>query len=100
MQVIIDIGQDGSVHFIETDPANYMKVQHPDGVSGLVGVDVMLQFHNQTPAARTAGGWDVMNQLHGESAPISRWDRLVAACNGPEGTAQAKGLGLKQSGGV
>lgn len=95
MLVIIDIDQHGGTHFIETDPALYPKVQHPDNVTGLVGVDVMLIHHNANPAHRTIGGWDVMNQLPGEAAPKSRWQRLVDACSGPNATAQAKALGLK-----
>lgn len=95
MMIVIDIDKNGNTHFIETDPTLYVKVAHPDGKSGMVGVDVMLRHHNQNPASRTLGGWDVVNQLPGETAPISRWQRLVAACNHPEATDQAKALGLK-----
>lgn len=95
MFVVIDVDSHGFTHFIDTDPLGYPKVSHPDGVSGMVGVDVMLKYHNLNPAARTTGGWDIVNQLSSEPAPLSRWQRLVAACNGSAATAQAKALGLK-----
>jgi hypothetical protein len=95
MTVLVDQDEFGNSHFIETDPAKFHKVYHPDNQSGLVGVDVMLLHHNEHPEAREVGGWHVVNQLPGELEPMTRWQRLVNACNHPDAHPQAKALGLK-----
>lgn len=82
-------------HWIETDPTLYGKVEHPDRVSGLVGVDEMLKHHNQNPQAREVGGWHLPSEIPGDPRKMTRWDRLVEACNHVSATDQAKSLGLK-----
>lgn len=96
MKVIVDIDPQGNEHWIDTDPANYHQVEHPDNVTGKVDVDVMLAYHNQDPLSREIGGWHEVNQLPGETMPLSRWQRLVRACNHPDAHPQAKALGLKE----
>lgn len=96
MRVLIDVDPLGFTQEIETDPTQYHAVQHPDNATGLVGIDVMLRHHNENPQAREIGGWHVVNQLPGETEPITRWQRLVRACNGPHATEQARSLGLKE----
>lgn len=95
MEVVIDIDRNGMEHYIETDPGNAPPVHHPDG-TGLTGVDQMLIHHNDHPDDREAGGWHIKNQLPGESEPLTRWQRLVRATNGPDATEQAKSLGLHE----
>lgn len=96
MRVVIDMDEAGNIHFIDTDPANYILVEHPNG-SGPTTVDKMLKHHDNHPKDREIGGWHVMNQLPGEDHPMTRWDRLVAACNHPDAHPQAKALALGQN---
>jgi hypothetical protein len=95
MVVIIDQVAEGHIQWIETDPALCDTVHHPDG-SGLCGIDQVLLHHNNHPADREIGGWHVLSQLPGEPEPITRWQRLVRACNHPDATDQAKALGLHE----
>jgi hypothetical protein len=95
MLVVIDRDPWGGVHVIDTAPSPERLVQHPNG-SGPTTIDVMLVYINGDPSARDAGGWNVSNQLAEESAPLTRWQRLVRACNGPDATEQAKSLGLHE----
>lgn len=93
MRVVIDIDSGGHEQWIDTDPANYPMVSHPDG-SGPTTVDKMLIHHDSHPEDREKGGWHVFNQLPGETQPMSRWERLCAACNHPDAHPQAKALKL------
>lgn len=95
MVVIIDRTPDGATHYMETDPANHHLVEHPNG-SGPTGVDTMLKHHNDHPEHRELGGWHVARQLDGETEPLTRWQRLVRACNHPDATEQSRALGLKE----
>jgi hypothetical protein len=80
---------------IDTDPEYYPQVMHPDG-SGMTGVDVMLRYINVNPEAREAAGWNLPSHISGETEDITRWQRLVRACNGPNATDQARSLGLTE----
>lgn len=93
MWVLIDIDSHGCAHMIDTDPATAMPVGHPDG-SGQTTIDVFLEYLNVHPDAREKAGWNVMNQLPGESEPITRWHRLIYAVSQPSVDVQAKSLGL------
>jgi hypothetical protein len=95
MVVIIDQLPHGTVHWVETDPALCLPVQHPNG-SGETGIDNALKHHNDHPEGRDAAGWHEVRQLEGETEPLTRWQRLVRACNHPDATDQAKSLGLKE----
>lgn len=93
MYVLIDIDSHGFSHIIDTDPATAMLVAHPDG-SGQTTIDVFLEYLNVHLEAREKAGWNVMNQLPGESEPITRWHRLIYAVSQPGADMQAKSLGL------
>jgi hypothetical protein len=95
--MLVEIDREGGwvSILIDTDPNEWWPVDHPNG-SGKTGVDTMLKWHNDHPSDRTAGGWDIINQIAPETEAISRWQRLVRACNGPNATDQAKGLGLHE----
>lgn len=96
MRVTLHVDESGNEHFIETDPSKYGLVEHPDNKTGLVGVDVMLRHHNANPEARERGGWNLPSDVPGEELGLTRWQRLVRACNHPDAHPQAKALGLKE----
>lgn len=93
MRVVIDIDAEGHEHWIETDPEQYILVEHPDG-SGPTTVDQMLLHHDLHPEDREKGGWHVVNQLPGEDRPYTRWERLCNATNHPNAHQQAQALKL------
>ena len=95
MRVVIHVDEAGREHWIETDPSRTFKVEHPDG-SGLTDIDVMLKHHNLNPDARERGGWHLPGNIPGEEPGLTRWQRLVRACNHPDAHLQAKALGLKE----
>jgi hypothetical protein len=95
MWVVIDRDDLGGVHGIDTDPAAWFEVQHPNG-SGLTGIDQVLIWHNTHFDDRDKAGWNVTNKLSGETELLTRWQRLVRACNGPDATEQARSLGLTE----
>jgi len=53
-----------------------------------------LMHMNATKSDRTLGGWDVVNQLPGELAPMTRWARLVAAASALGADPVIKALNL------
>lgn len=93
MKVTLDIDAAGHEHFIDTDPSKYPMVYHPGG-RGLTTVDQMLIHHDGHPDDREAGGWHEFTQLPGDIEPITKWDRLVMACNHQDADQQAKDLML------
>ena len=83
----------GGTEDINTDPAQYWLVANPDG-SGMTTVDVMLISLSDHPDLRERAGWNKETLFPGETAAITKWQRLVRAANAPDATDQAKGLGL------
>lgn len=95
MRILIDIDEAGHTHWCDLSP-EYHKVEHPDGVTGLVDVRTMLQHHNHYPDDREKGGWHQLTQLPGETEPITKWQRLVRAVNHPDAPEELKALGLRE----
>jgi hypothetical protein len=95
MLVVIDAFGEGHVQVINTDPELWFPVTHPDG-SGITTIDVVLKYMSDNPMARQTGGWNELNKIFEETEPLTRWQRLVRACNGPGATEQARSLGLTE----
>lgn len=95
MIIVIDIDAHGNEHFIDTDPRVPFLVEHPDGSGRKVDILTMLAYHNTNPQAREIGGWHELNQLPGEEAPMTRWERLVREANHPLSPPELRALKLK-----
>lgn len=80
--------------FYITDPAAHPVPTHPAAGRPCKDHFEFLAFMNQSPQARTVGGWDVITRLEGEIIGKTRWQRMVEACNHPDADAQHKALKL------
>ena len=80
--------------YIDTTPGNQPLPISP--ATGILVTDMLtfLTLMNANKPFRTAGGWDVVSQLSGEAAPMTRWARLVAAANAATADANVKALAL------
>lgn len=95
MRIVIDRDAHGNEHFIETTPTVPFFVEHPDGSGRKIDLLTMLAYHNANVKAREIGGWHEVNQLPGEAAPMTRWERLVSAANQIDAPPELRALKLK-----
>lgn len=80
--------------FYDTDATKHPLPMHPAAGRPCKDHFEFLAFMNQSPAAREAGGWHEQTRLEGQHETMSRWERMVAACNHPSADAQHKALKL------
>lgn len=67
---------------------------NPDGTDSRVTFQVLMDMYNADPSLREKAGWHEVSQLEGEDQPMTRWQRLVAHTNSPEGCPTLKILNL------
>jgi hypothetical protein len=95
LRVVVDVDSAGGVHTVDFEDGDLKWIDHPNGSGVKVSIKTMLAYHNDHPDARELGGWHVLSQLAGEPEPITRWQRLVNACNHQDAHKDLKALGLK-----
>lgn len=79
MFIKIDEDNAGYAQGIFHEAVNPAHFDHPDGSGKKTDIVGVLTHHNANPQSREVGGWHVLNQLSGESHPMTRWDRMVEA---------------------
>jgi len=100
MKIVVDHVHDSvtgahiGTMFIDTNDLKDHEVPgQPIGTKAVSWHQILLAL-NGSKAVRTQGGYDVVSQLPGEIAPMTRWERLVKAANDPGADVDIKALGL------
>lgn len=100
MLIVIDQDLDGKGNVMATQVINTddttASIDAPkvDPVNK-VTIKQLIAHFNTSPADRTAGGFDIAQQLPGELAPRTRWQRIVDTIAHPQAPADWKALNLK-----
>lgn len=100
MLIVIDQDMDANgrvmnTHFIDTDNMPKVRMLPTDPDSSMLDWPTYLSKVNSTPDLKESGGWNVSQQLPGETAPRSRWQRLVDTVGHPLAPQTLKALNLK-----
>lgn len=82
-----------TLEFIHAEDA---RVNHPFNAGETITPAEFIGFLNDNPALRESGGWHVASQYPTEDKPVTRWARLVAHTNSPEGHPELQKLGIKE----